>query len=224
MIIDAMYMVNDGDTRIIKDGIFVAIVTFCIYLICIVTAYCVFSQLNCLNKIKGMCAFAVALSNTGLIGMPFIKEVYGNEALFYATVMEAINDVFIFTIGSIIIKQDITDKDKIDTNKMSVAMFTIGAQLGESRFREVFKVKIAYVTTFIRNICVPLVVTLFLRYLLKRTDLASNVLSVMMAMPTAACVAIITRKQKGDYKTATSLVVMSAIFSMISITLFYYIV
>lgn len=121
MIIDAMYMVNDGDTRIIKDGIFVAIVTFCIYLICIVTAYCVFSQLNCLNKIKGMCAFAVALSNTGLIGMPFIKEVYGNEALFYATIMEAVNDVFIFTIGSIIIKQDITDKDKIDTNKMSVA-------------------------------------------------------------------------------------------------------
>lgn len=48
--------------------------------------------------------FAAAFANTGLIGMPLIRLLLGQEALFLAAIMEVVNDVLIFTVGILLIQ------------------------------------------------------------------------------------------------------------------------
>lgn len=43
--------------------------------------------------------FAAAFANTGLIGMPLIQLLLGEEMLFLASIVELVNDVLIFTVG-----------------------------------------------------------------------------------------------------------------------------
>lgn len=43
--------------------------------------------------------FGAVFANTGLIGMPLIRLLLGEEALFLASFVELVNDVLIFTVG-----------------------------------------------------------------------------------------------------------------------------
>ncbi len=52
----------------------------------------------------GILAFMLIFSNTGFIGMPVINALYGKEALFYASMVEMVNDILIFTIGVVLIQ------------------------------------------------------------------------------------------------------------------------
>ncbi len=47
----------------------------------------------------GILIFAAAFANTGLIGMPLIQLLLGEEMLFLASIVELVNDVLIFTVG-----------------------------------------------------------------------------------------------------------------------------
>ena len=51
----------------------------------------------------GILVFAAAFANTGLIGMPLIRLLLGEEMLFLASIVELVNDVLIFTVGSLLI-------------------------------------------------------------------------------------------------------------------------
>ena len=42
--------------------------------------------------------------NTGFIGIPVIKALYGTDAVFYAAIVELINDILIFTVGILLIQ------------------------------------------------------------------------------------------------------------------------
>lgn len=52
----------------------------------------------------GILVFAAAFANTGLIGMPLIRLLLGEEMLFLASIVELVNDVFIFTVGILLIQ------------------------------------------------------------------------------------------------------------------------
>ena len=52
----------------------------------------------------GILLFAAAFANTGLIGMPLIRLLLGEEMLFLASVVELVNDVLIFTVGILLIQ------------------------------------------------------------------------------------------------------------------------
>ena len=52
----------------------------------------------------GILVFAAAFANTGLIGMPLIRLLLGEEMLFLASIVELVNDVLIFTVGILLIQ------------------------------------------------------------------------------------------------------------------------
>lgn len=52
----------------------------------------------------GILVFAAAFANTGLIGMPLIRLLLGEEMLFLASIVELVNDVLIFTVGILLVQ------------------------------------------------------------------------------------------------------------------------
>ena len=54
------------------------------------------------------------LLNTGFIGIPVIQALYGDEAIFYAAIVELINDVLIFTVGIMLIQMSAKANLKIE--------------------------------------------------------------------------------------------------------------
>lgn len=52
----------------------------------------------------GILLFAAAFANTGLIGMPLIRLLLGEEMLFLASMVELVNDVLIFSVGILLIQ------------------------------------------------------------------------------------------------------------------------
>lgn len=52
----------------------------------------------------GILVFAAAFANTGLIGMPLIRLLLGEEMVFLASVAELVNDVLIFSVGILLIQ------------------------------------------------------------------------------------------------------------------------
>ena len=47
--------------------------------------------------------FMLLFGNTGFIGIPVIKALYGTEALFFAAIVEFINDILLFTVGVLLV-------------------------------------------------------------------------------------------------------------------------
>lgn len=57
--------------------------------------------------------FMLLFGNTGFIGIPVIKALYGSEAVFYAAILEMINDFLMFTIGILLMQMSAGSKLKI---------------------------------------------------------------------------------------------------------------
>lgn len=56
------------------------------------------------NEPGGILLFAAAFANTGLIGMPLIRLLLGEEMLFLTSIVELANDVLIFSVGILLIQ------------------------------------------------------------------------------------------------------------------------
>lgn len=85
-----------------------------------------------------------------------------------------------------------------------VAMFLLGAQLAEIDFKEVLKNKKILEVMGLRLLVVPAIVTIILLCFFPDRILANQVIIMMAAMPTAACLAIFSRTYQLDYKFATT--------------------
>ncbi|MDD5986211.1 MAG: AEC family transporter [Eubacteriales bacterium] len=48
--------------------------------------------------------FMLIFANTGFMGIPVINALYGKEAVFYASIVEMVNDIFMFTVGIMLIQ------------------------------------------------------------------------------------------------------------------------
>ena len=58
--------------------------------------------------------FALIFGNTGFIGIPVIKALYGSEALFFTAILELVNDVLMFTVGIMLIQLSAGRRFKLD--------------------------------------------------------------------------------------------------------------
>lgn len=103
MVIEAMVQVDSGREVIRQAGqaaLWGAVVI-------VLGALCAWFWLK-MGKIGhvpgGILLFAAAFANTGLIGMPLIKLLLGEKALFLASIVELVNDVLIFTVGILLIQ------------------------------------------------------------------------------------------------------------------------
>jgi len=253
MIIDSMSSVTISK-NLINMGIYTAIISTIVYTMSLIIAFLYVKTRKIPNVLGSIFIFAIAFNNTGFIGMPFIKEVLGNEALFIASIIELVNDIFIFTIGIMLFQSSHSNKRKIDFKSFrspgfisvilgllifsfhiclpvliikpigylanattAMAMFLVGAQLGETSLKELYKEKKAYEVNFFRLLVIPLLLFVFLYLTNKNWSLANSVLVIMFGTPVATCTAIFSRQYRCDYHFATKCVMLSTFFSAITL-------
>ena len=96
-----------------------------------------------------------------------------------------------------------------------IAMFLLGAQLAEINFKEVLSNRKILEVMGLRLLAVPAVVTVILYIFFPGHALANQVIVMMSAMPTAACLAIFSRTYQLDYKFATTCT-MSTTFGLLA--------
>lgn len=102
LVISAMQM--EYNARILKDSLYILIVCL-IVLFAVLLISIPFSNLLKLEKSKRyLTVFMVIFGNTGFIGIPVINALYGSQALFFAALIELINDMLIFTVGVFLIQ------------------------------------------------------------------------------------------------------------------------
>jgi len=253
MIIDSMTSVTISKD-LIQMGIYTAVISTIVYTMSLIIALAYVKIRKLPNALGAIFIFAIAFNNTGFIGMPFIKEVLGNEALFIASIIELVNDIFIFSIGLMLFQSSFSNKRKINMRSFlspgfisvivgllifslhihipslitkpigylsnattAMAMFLVGAQLGETSLKELYKERKAYEINFFRLFIIPLLLFVFLFFTSKQWTLANSVLVLMFATPVATCTAIFARQYKCDYHFATKCVMLSTFYSAITL-------
>ena len=59
---------------------------------------------------EGVVGFALMFGNVGFMGYPVVASIFGQQAVFYAAVLNVVNTFAVFTIGTILIEGDLSDK------------------------------------------------------------------------------------------------------------------
>ena len=253
MIIDSMTSVTISES-LVNMGIYTAIISIIVYTFSIIIAVTYVKIRKLPNALGSIFIFAIAFNNTGFIGMPFIKEVLGNEALFIASIIELVNDIFIFSIGIMLFQSSFSKERKINIKSFlspgfisvivgllifslhiyipelikkpigylsnattAMAMFLVGAQLGETSLKELYKETKAYEINILRLLVIPSLLFVFLYLTSDHWTLANSVLVLMFGTPVATCTAIFARQYRCDYRFATKCVMISTFFSAITL-------
>ena len=102
LVIDAMQM--EFSMEVLTDSGFILIVCLIIFAILLLISFPFAKMIRLSRSKQYLTVYALSQSNTGFIGLPVIKALYGSEAIFFAAIVELINDVLIFTIGIMMIQ------------------------------------------------------------------------------------------------------------------------
>ncbi len=201
--------------------------------------------------------FMVMFGNTAWIGIPVCKALYGADGTFYAALLDAIQDMFIFTVGLVMIEKstgrhiglslkhfltpgvisiviglilfvagislpDIiyTPMNALGSATSPLAMTVIGYQLGCLNLKELFKGRDVYVMMLLKLIVIPLIFLAAVKIIMPDPDVMMKTLIVEMATPAAACTAIYAQQYGGDAAFATRGVMLSTVFSIVTLSLF----
>ena len=78
---------------------------------------------------RGGGAVLLLFGNTGFIGIPVIKALYGTEALFFAAIVEFINDILLFTVGVLLIQMSADADPRINLKEL-VSPGLVGVIIG----------------------------------------------------------------------------------------------
>ena len=52
---------------------------------------------------EGIVGFALMFGNVGFIGYPIVSSIFGDEAVFYAAILNVVNTFFVFTVGVMLV-------------------------------------------------------------------------------------------------------------------------
>jgi len=102
LVIDAM-QIPFSEKALIQCG-YTFIITSCIFMFAIIIAFGLTWILKTEKEKRYIFAFMLIFGNTGFMGMPIINAIYGKEALFYASIVEMVQNIFLFTMGIFLIQ------------------------------------------------------------------------------------------------------------------------
>lgn len=103
LVIDAMQM--EYSKQILEDSVYAMIVCLLVFLLIYMLTVAIAKTVKMEKKRQYLLCFMLLFGNTGFIGIPVMKALYGGEAVFYAAIIELINDVLIFTVGILMIQK-----------------------------------------------------------------------------------------------------------------------
>ncbi len=91
------------DRRLIVPLLIVGFIT---YLLLTLVAFFLPRHLTRKKDLHGVMGFALMFGNVGFIGYPIVSSIFGHEAVFYAALLNVPNTLFVFVVGSMLIRGD----------------------------------------------------------------------------------------------------------------------
>ncbi len=102
LVIDAMQM--QFSIQVLRDSAYILVVCLLILAIIFAISFPIARLIKLPKTKQYLTVFMLLFGNTGFIGIPVIKALYGTDAVFYAAIVELINDILIFTVGILLIQ------------------------------------------------------------------------------------------------------------------------
>lgn len=112
LVIDAMQI--DFSMSILKESIYMMVVALVIFAVIALIGFPLTKLMKLPAGKRHLTMFALIFGNTGFIGIPVTKALYGSEALFYTGILELVNDVLMFTVGIMLIELSAGKKLKLN--------------------------------------------------------------------------------------------------------------
>ena len=255
MVIDAMQM--EFSIGVLRDSGYAMGIAMIMFVMIAVVTLIISKLLRLSERKRYITAFMLLFGNTGFIGIPVIKALYGGEAVFFAAIIEMVNDILIFTVGIVLIQMSAGAKLRMEPKRMlspgligvmiglvlfvmnirlpeviggavemvgnattPLTMFLIGYQLGGLSLKEILSDRDVYAISFVKLLIVPVMTLVFLRLVAGEFSLLEKVLILSFAMPAASVSAIFSQQYRGEVALATKTVLLSTLFSVVTIPVF----
>jgi predicted permease len=206
---------------------------------------------------KKMFKFTVPLMNCGFMGFPLVNQLYGNGAMFYATMFQTPNTILMWTYGmSLMIGKDkgksnvknillnpgmigiyvglflyITQiklpmfatnlMDLLNNVTTVLAMIIIGSKIKTMGVRESLVNRQAYYATFFRLFLSPLIMIIIFKFL-DFEPMIEQIFIIYAALPVATLMPILAQRYGSDGIFASKIVVITHLFSLVTIPLFFW--
>jgi len=116
LVIDAMQM--EFNSQVLKDSVYILAITGVIFIAVTALAFPVGKMMKLTRTKRYITMFMLIFGNTGFIGLPVIKALYGQDAVFFSAIVELINDVLLFTVGIILIQLSAGAKLKMEPKQL----------------------------------------------------------------------------------------------------------
>lgn len=110
LVIDAMQVEFSFQT--LKNSGYILAVSLVIFAALMLISFPLAKAMKMARTKQYLMVFMLLFGNTGFIGIPVIRALYGTEAIFFAAIIELISDILIFTIGMALIQMSIQVKLK----------------------------------------------------------------------------------------------------------------
>lgn len=255
LVIDAMQL--EFSIQTLKDTGYISAMATVIFAVLILISVPLAKLLRMSKTKQYVTIFMMLFGNTGFIGIPVIKALYGTNAIFFAAIVELINDVFLFTLGIVLIQLSAGAQLKINLRQFlnpgligviiglalfllniqlpelfsgciemignattPLTMFVIGFQLGGLKLKEIAGDWKVYAVCFMKLLIVPVAALIVAKLWAGDLTLLEKVLVVSFAMPVASVSAIFSQQYKGEAAFATKTVLLSTVFSIVTIPIF----
>ncbi len=255
LVVDAMQM--DFSAAVLKDSGYMMAAAMVVFAMTAVVTLVLSKLLRLDNSKRYITAFMLLFGNTGFIGIPVIRALYGTEAVFFAAILEMVNDVVIFTIGMMLIQMSAGAKlrfepklflnpgligvivglllflldirlpeviggavEMVGDATTPLTMFLIGYQLSGLKAKEILKDASIYVISFTKLLIVPVLALIVLRVAVGDFSLLEKVLIMSFAMPAGSVSVIFSQQYRGETAFATKTVLLSTLFSIVTIPVF----
>ncbi len=112
LIIDAMQI--EFTPEVFQSSLVIAVIMVFVFIVSLLLSFFFIKTFKIRKSHAGLFAFLVTFPNTGFVAMPVINALFGKEAVFYCSIAEMINDIFIFTIGAWLIQSSTGVKAKFN--------------------------------------------------------------------------------------------------------------
>lgn len=99
----------------------------------------------------------------------------------------------------------------------ALAMFLVGAQLGEMKWKQLFGEKSVLEVIVWRLVLIPAAVLVMLMVFFHGNSICNQVLVLLFCMPCATCQAVFARQYRLDYRLATTCVMATTLLLMVTL-------
>ena len=103
LVIDAMQTQFSAET--LRNCKYLVLLFLCIIALLLVLSRIVTRLVNLPASKEGIFSFMLIFGNTGFIGVPVLGSLFGDEALLYGSLCDSLFDIFMFTIGVMLIRR-----------------------------------------------------------------------------------------------------------------------